>query len=417
MKFLIINRSKLDTTPYLHWLGDGNEAVLITAASAVSRAPGAAEAELKGYLEVFVLKDFHENPSVETTAIELHRRHGFDAVIATNEFDLLRAARLRVALGIPGQQPAQAEAYRDKLRMKDLLSAAGVPVAPYAAVPHATALHAFAADHGYPVVVKPRRGAGSMGVEVLRDPAELNAYIERTPALGGDDGAPLMAEKYIEHDLFHIDGLVVDGRPALIWPSACSSCLGYRDGEVLTSAMLDAHDPLTGALQDLTVAAMEALGLDDAMAFHAEAFLAPNGDLLLNEIGCRVGGGKIYETVRLGFGTDMVADHIRALGSVPLASEPAEAPRQAAGFAIFPGRPGTLTAAPDTCPVDGVDQYRLNVPVGTVLGRAEHSSARIASVVVRGADRNEVEDVLRKAVDWFESSAVVEPPAEPADRP
>lgn len=416
MKFLIINRSKLDTTPYLRWLGDSNEAVLLTSTGAVSAAAEAAEAELAGYLEVVTFKDFHNNPAVESKAIELHRHHGFDAIIATNEYDLLRAARLRAALDIPGQQLAQAEAYRDKLTMKDTLAAAGVPVAPYAAIPHVTALHTFAEEHGFPVVVKPRRGAGSMGVEVLPDAEALSAYIARTPALGGDDGAPLMAEKYIEHDLFHIDGLIVEGRPTLIWPSACSSCLGYREGAVLTSAMLDAHDPLTGALQELTLAAMEALSTEDTMAFHAEAFLAPNGDLLFNEIGCRVGGGKIYETIRLAFGTDMVADHIRALGAVLPTPDPVAAPPQTAGFAIFPGRPGTLTTAPETCPVDGVDQYRLNIPVGTTVGEAEHSSARIASVVVRGTDRSEVEDVLRKAVDWFEANTVIEPlTAQPAD--
>lgn len=83
-----------------------------------------------------------------------------------------------------------------------------------------------------------------------------------------------------------------------------------------------------------------------------------------------------------------------------------------AGFAIFPGQAGTLTHAPQSCTVDGVNQYRLNVEIGTVLGQAENSSARIASVVVEGATRSEVEDVLERASRWFAEATVVEPRTE-----
>ncbi|MDH6111840.1 biotin carboxylase [Kitasatospora sp. MAP12-15] len=409
MKILILNRSNLATTPYLDWLGADDEAVLLTSAGAASQDPDLAAAELAGYEEVVTFDRFHENPAVETAALELHGRHGFDALIAMNEFDLLRAARLREAMGVAGQQRAQAEAFRDKLRMKELLTAAGIPVAPFAPIAHATALHTFVAEHGYPVVVKPRRGAGSMGVEVLRGADDLTAYLEAHPELGGDDGAPLLAEKYIEHDLFHIDGLIVDGTPVLIWPSACSSCLAYREGAVLTSAMLDPEDPLTESLRRLTLQALATLSGSETLAFHAEAFLTPNGDLLLNEIACRVGGGKIYEATRLAFGVDLVREYVQAVGSGRTGREPVSRPERAGGFAIFPGSPGTLVAAPQECPVDGVDQYRLNVPVGTVLGRAEHSSARIASVVVAGRNRAEVENSLETAVRWFSNATEIEP--------
>ena len=409
MTILILNRSNLATTPYLAWLGEGDEAVLLTSVGAISLDEQTAKEELSGYRHVVTFEAFDGNPSVEIQALELHRQYGFDSVIAMNEFDLLRAARLRAAMGLPGQQPHQAEAYRDKLRMKELLTAAGIPVAPFAAVPHASDLHTFAATHGYPIVVKPRRGAGSMGVEVLGSAQELVAYVERTPDLGGDDGAPLLAEKFVEHDLFHIDGLIVAGELVLNWPSACGSCLSYRDGSTMISAMLDPGDPLTEALQNLTLRTIEALSATEVMAFHAEAFLTPNGDLLLNEIGSRVGGGKIYETIRLAFDVDMVREFVRASGSASASLPASPRPVRSAGFAIFPGRPGTLTAAPQACPVVGVDQYKLNVPVGTVLGQAEHSSARIASVVVAGGNRNEVEDTLTKAATWFAEASAIEP--------
>lgn len=231
-----------------------------------------------------------------------------------SEFDLLRAARLRAALGIPGQTLASAKAYRDKAVMKELLAAAGIPMAPYAPIPDATTLHTFIAEHGYPVVVKPRTGAGSMGVEVLHDSAELAAYLELNPCLGGDDDAALLAEKFIAHDLFHVDGLVIDGVLVFSWPSACGSCLSYRDGDALVSAMLDAQDPLFEPLRQLTLEAMGALPTPATTTFHAEIFRTPEGELLLNEIASRIGGGKIYETCRLALDVDMARDYVRAVG-------------------------------------------------------------------------------------------------------
>lgn len=412
MRILVLNRSNLATTPYAQWLGPAHEVVLVTSTGAISTDPERARAELSGYREVVTFERFHANAAVETTALDLHRRHGFDAVIAMNEYDLLRAARLREAMGIDGQGTAEAEAFRDKLRMKEVLTAAGVRTTPFAPVAHVTDLYAFAAEHGYPFVVKPRRGAGSTGVEVLRDADGLAAYAEAHTALGDDDGAALLAEAYVEHELFHIDGLIVAGTTLLVWPSACTSALTYREGTVFTSTTLDAHDPLTEPLRELTLRAVRALSAWPTLTFHAEVFRTADGTLLLNEIASRVGGGKIYETVRLATGVDLVREYIQAVGDAGVHRPPVDRPERTAGFALFPGSPGTLAAAPaeGTCDVAGVDQYRLNVPVGTFLGVAEHSSARIASVVVGGEDRAAAGAVLAEAVDWFRAACEITPP-------
>ncbi|MFJ3909766.1 ATP-grasp domain-containing protein [Streptomyces sp. 2132.2] len=413
MKILVINRWKLATTTYLKWLGPGHEVVLLSSADGVSADPDKARAELVGYTDAVVLPDFHGNPLVEQKALELHATYGFEAVVATSEFDLLRAARLRAAMGVAGQTVESAEAFRDKLRMKQTLAAAGVPVAPFAAVPDATALHSFAAEQGYPIVVKPRRGGGSMGVEVLRDPAELADYAARHPELGGDDGAPLLAERFIEHELFHVDGLVAHGKLVFTSVSACGSCLSYRDGVGMTSAMLDPDDPLTEPLRELTLRTVEALPTPESFVFHAEAFLTPQGDLLLNEIASRVGGGKIYEACKLAYGVDTVAACVHAEGGGFPPPEAVESPDRLAGFVIFPGRAGTLDEAPTSCPVDGVDQYRLIAEIGSDLGVAAHSSAHIASAVVHGASHRDVRRVLDDVVRWFDESTVITPRPEP----
>jgi biotin carboxylase len=253
-----------------------------------------------------------------------------------------------------------------------------------------------------------------MGVDLLRHHDDVIAYLERNTKLGGDDDAFLLAEKYTEHDLFHVDGLILDGEPVLVWPSECSSTLSYRDGIAYTSALLDPDDPLTPQMQELTLRTVEALSFSQTMTFHAEIFRTPDGRLIMNEIGCRIGGAKIYETIQLAFGIDLAREYVHAVGSPAAAPPRVTAPRVAAGHATFPGRPGTLVSAPQECAIPGVDQYRLNVPEGTVLDVAEHSSSRIASVVVKGADRAEVLDTLDRAVRWFDETAVIAPRGDPA---
>ena len=70
-------------------------------------------------------------------------------------------AEARERLGVPGMRAEQARNFRDKARMKEVLRAAGLPVARHHLVSSAEAAWAFEREVGYPVVVKPPAGAAS----------------------------------------------------------------------------------------------------------------------------------------------------------------------------------------------------------------------------------------------------------------
>lgn len=261
MRFLVLNRTPLGGRRFPDWLGDDHEAVLVTDPAAVSQDPDVRRAQLAGYLHSELFEGFHFNPLVEARALDLHRTFGFDRIIALSEFDILRAARLRGLLGAPGQDVTSATAFRDKLTMKRILERAGVPLAPYAPAAHLDDLLTFIRVHDYPVVVKPRRGGGSMDVHVLRGEDDLVALLGADGSLGSDDGAQLLVEKYVEHELFHVDGIVVDGQVRLMWPSSQgeTTCLDIREGRVLRSCLLDPDDVLLDPLRSLTRQALDAL--------------------------------------------------------------------------------------------------------------------------------------------------------------
>ncbi|MFF7338195.1 ATP-grasp domain-containing protein [Streptomyces sp. NPDC008163] len=364
-----------------------------------------------------ILPDFHFNPLVELHALELHRKMGFDRVVALSEFDILRAARLRQLMDLPGQDVGSAVAFRDKLRMKRLLDGAGVRVAPYAPVSHLDDLLGFVEQHGYPVVVKPRRGGGSMGVHVLRDRDGLTALLAAHRDLGTDDGAQLLVEKYIEHELFHVDGIITDGQPLLMWPSTQgdTSCLDIMRGRALHSCLLDADDPLLEPLREITRSALAALPVPGTFMFHAEVFRDAEGLLVFNEVASRMGGGMIEHVLQLGFGITLPEVYVRSLAANDVPLIPA-APERIAGLSLFPPRPGTLLEIPDTCPVPGISAYHRHAEAGTVLKPALMSVEKIGSVLATGATRADVETSLAEALDWFERSTVIRADGEPTAR-
>ncbi|MFD8141729.1 acetyl-CoA carboxylase biotin carboxylase subunit family protein [Streptomyces sp. NPDC059708] len=320
MRFLVLNRTPVAQYRYPEFLGEAHDVVLITDAAAVPADADERAAVLRGYAHVEVVEEFHANPAVELMALRLHEKWAFERLLALSESDLSRGARLRAAMGVPGHSAAGVDTFRDKYAMKSALWEAGVPLLPFAAVRHATDLADFIAGHGYPVVVKPRRGGGPEGVEVLHAPDDLPAFLGRHPEAGTDDGALLLAETHLEHEAFHVDGVLVDGEIRLVWPSAAAG-----------GTPVEPQDPLSDELCALAVAALRALPAPRDCVFHAEVFRGRDGTLVLNGIsaGARDDAGSGLRLAEL---------HLRSLtGNSPA---PVSArPRRTAGPALLPARP------------------------------------------------------------------------------
>ncbi|MDE1675332.1 ATP-grasp domain-containing protein [Nocardia gipuzkoensis] len=406
MYYLVLNRLDLASTPFDDWLGPGHNAVVL---SGIESAPDEVGAKLaKSVRTELQIVDEFESAAVEYLALELHQNNRFDEIITFSELDLLRAARLREAMGIDGQTVVSAASFRDKVLMKDLLSKGGIPVATYVQVRYATDLIGFARHNGYPIVVKPRYGAGSVGVEVLHTEDSLYAYLKEKPELGSDPGASLIAERYVDHKLYHVDGIVAGEKTALMWPSRMTSCLGYRTGEALLSCMLGRTHALHSQLCAITQSAITTLPTPGNAVFHAEVFECADGSLLLNEIACRPGGGRVISTINEAFDINLIKLYVQLLSGSVTVSEIPSNPKRSAGFVCFPPRPGVVRQIPSKCPLESILQYRTKVKPGDILHEAAHSVDNIASAVAVGNSAEEVEHTLRRMVEWFSEGLVIE---------
>ncbi|MBC2879510.1 MULTISPECIES: ATP-grasp domain-containing protein [Streptomyces] len=360
----------------------------------VTAAPAAAGVPLGGFRHVETVPDYEDDAAVDRVIDALCRDHRVERVLTTAEIDVVRAARARERHGLPGQSVESALAYRDKYRMKRLAARGGVPVAPMARVRDTDGVRSFAARHGFPVVVKPADGGGSVGVRVLRDASAA----ARLPA-----GEGLLVERFVDGVVCHVDGLMAGGR---VLHAVASRYLHSNldtavRGLPSVSGMLPADEPvakrLCAAAAD-TVAALPPVV--EVTAFHAEFFHTPDDGIVLCEIACRPGGCGIPQAYELTTGVQPYAAQLRGqAGRISGVEVAGGRPRH--GWAWFPPRAGVLRCLPASCPLPGTVRYTACGRVGARYRGPASSTDRVAELVFRVDDARPLEDVLREVDDWW----------------
>ncbi|MCX0242535.1 ATP-grasp domain-containing protein [Streptomyces drozdowiczii] len=311
-----------------------------------------------------------ERPGTGDTAAEVvaavHDLPRPDLVVALSEYDLLPAARVREALGVPGPRVADVLPTRDKVVMKAAVAAAGLRTPRYA--PLARAL-ASGVEWTGRTVLKPLAGASSEGVTAYPTVREaLDAVRGGAVAVDVDDHE---VEEFVEGDVVHVDGVLADGRPLAVQASRyVGTCLGYAQGAPLGSLQVDTPP----ATVDFTLACLRAVGITEG-PFHLEAIETADGPVFL-EVGARVGGADVSDTFELATGVHMSSVHLRLLtgeSHVPAAA-PAAAPDARYGWFVVPGH----TLGSRFCRVEGEKPFRDDPLVHRWVQRAPHEPVKTA---------------------------------------
>jgi acetyl-CoA carboxylase biotin carboxylase subunit len=119
------------------------------------------------------------------------------------------------------------EAMADKVRARNIVSAAGVPVVPGTEQAITPELAGAEAERiGFPIMVKAAKGGGGIGMTVVRSPAELDAAVSTATARAGAafGDASVFLERYVENPR-HIEVQVLgeaDGRIYHLYERECS---------------------------------------------------------------------------------------------------------------------------------------------------------------------------------------------------
>ncbi|MEU1148798.1 acetyl-CoA carboxylase biotin carboxylase subunit family protein [Streptomyces sp. NPDC005863] len=378
-------------TPYDKWAADtGVRPYLLVSAA---KFP-----QYRHIPDAVSVADFREGGEAERLALDLAGRTPIGAVIARMEGDLLRAARLRELLGVPGQDFAGALAFRDKVHMKDLVRRSGLEVPEFAPVRVAFDLFGFVRHHGYPVVVKPALGSGSTGTRVLRGPADLARLLA--------DGLPEQAEveRFVEGRMYVVDGLVAEGAPVATFASRyLNDCLSFHDGVYLGSAQLASNHPLTNRLITYAHTVLASLPTPECTTFHLEVFHTPDDRLVLCEVGSRTGGALTSPAIHAATGFSLDEQWFRAQvapRTLSTARPHGVAPGRSAGWVVFYPERATLAALPQN-PPPFVAEERLRATIGAPYEGGVKSAHYLAAYVLTGADDEEIERNAQELARWF----------------
>lgn len=242
---------------------------------------------------------------------------------------------VRDALGIPGVGERVARNFRDKQRMKEVLAAAGLPVARQRRVESAADAIAFAREVGG-MVLKPLEGVGGVATVRVRSMDELHGVLGR---LAPSPQRPFLAEEFVVGTERSFETVVVDGEP--LWWS--STRYADRPLEVLEAPWKqwcvilprEEDEAVPARFLATNVAALRALGLQTGLA-HMEWFQRPDGSPVIGEVGARPPGAGFMDMIGRVHGVDFWGRWVRLM--VTGQFEPMPPRRFAGGFAFFRGQ-------------------------------------------------------------------------------
>ncbi|GAA2651231.1 acetyl-CoA carboxylase biotin carboxylase subunit [Paractinoplanes durhamensis] len=336
-----------------------------------------------------------------TGAQAIHPGYGF----LSENADFARAVEANGLIWVG--PPADAiTAMGDKINARNLMAAAGVPVAPGTHEPAATVEAAIeaATTIGYPVMVKAAAGGGGMGMAVAADEEGLTKEYDKVRAFAErmfGDGSVLI-ERYfprVRHVEVQILGLA-DGRVIALSERECS--VQRRNQKLVEEAPSPAVTPeLRERLLAAAVLAGEAVGYRNAGT--VECLLDPaTGEFFFLEMNTRL--QVEHPITELIHGIDLVEEQLRIASG-----EVTEVARATSGHAIelrinaedpkrfLPG-PGKIT----TWVEPSGDGTRVDSGYADGNTVTPFYDSLMAKLIVFGTDRDDALAKLRTAVAGFQ---------------
>jgi formate-dependent phosphoribosylglycinamide formyltransferase (GAR transformylase) len=269
--------------------------------------PALARQHLAGYLRVPNLTD---EDAVVRAVVAGVGGHRIERVVCLWEPGVVLAARLREALGVPGMREAQAQTFRNKDLMKQKVTAAGIRTARHASAKTIAEVRDAAREIGFPVIVKPIAGAGSMDTVKAATPEELDRALAQVKSYD-----EVNVEEFIDGEEFTYDTICIDGK--IVYENVC-----YYRPNPLIARSTEWISPQTIALRDLSppdVRAGIALGhevlkaLDFGTGFtHMEWFYTAKKEAVFGEIAARPPGAHTVDLMNFVGDVDLFSGYAEA---------------------------------------------------------------------------------------------------------
>ena len=322
-----------------------------------------------------------------------------DAVISTYENYILPTAWIAKHLGLPGLPIATAEACTDKYLMRSLFAKAPEKISPaFMTVNDENDIRKFAADHGFPIILKPANLAKSLLVtksnsldELVKNYRRSTELLQTTYQKYAPNRTPkLIIEEFMQGSIHSVDAFITaDGTPHVldqIVDYQTGYDIGYDDNfhySRLLPSKLSAESQ--ASLIHCAEIGIRALGMKNSPA-HVEIIMTPKGPRIV-EIGARNGGYR-ERMHRIANGIDITGAALSlALGK----PHDAVATRNnaCAVLELFPKIPGAfvgISHIQELVKLDSLEYFNVKVENGEYIGKAADGYKMTAVIMLHNSD-------------------------------
>ncbi len=264
------------------------------------------------YYRVENLSDYGE--VIRACGYFTHRYGKIDRIESHNEHWLELEAALRSDFNIPGINRHEIMDMKLKSRMKKAFKKARVTVVDGVIVNNMAEAHAFIADHGYPVIVKPDNGVGAADTWRLNNDGELEQFFTRKPLVD------YFMEPFVTGGIETFDGLV-DATGQVVFYSSLVYGSGVMES-VNNEVDLHYHIPrvLPKDVVKAGLATVKAFGIRERF-FHVEYFRTPQNQLIGLEINIRPPGGLTVDMFNYANDIDIFTEYSNIVLGRPFSAD------------------------------------------------------------------------------------------------
>jgi acetyl-CoA/propionyl-CoA carboxylase, biotin carboxylase, biotin carboxyl carrier protein len=344
--------------------------------------------------------------------LDVARRSGADAVHPGYGFFAENAAFARrvIEAGITwiGPHPEAIDAMGDKIRARQAMVAAGVPVVPGGtdSIADASAAQQAAEKYGLPLALKASGGGGGKGLKVARSVEELeSAFSTAQREASAYFGNPtIYVERYLENPK-HVElQILADKHETVLHVGERDCSLQRRHQKLWEEAPALIPDGVRAGLRAAGVQAARAIGYDSAGTIEC---LVSGDAFYFLEMNTRI---QVEHTVSEEIsGIDLVREQILVAAGRPLSFTQEQIEAGFRGHAIEV-RVNAEDPAQNFRPAPGtVERYKEPGGFGVRVDSAAYPGftitpdydSMIAKLIVRGRTREETLERLGRAIDEY----------------
>ncbi|MES0173938.1 acetyl-CoA carboxylase biotin carboxylase subunit family protein [Mesorhizobium sp. M0006] len=309
--------------------------------------------------------------------------------------------------GLPGPDPTSVERCADKFVQRELLLAAGIPVPAYRLARNEAEVKRAAAEMGFPVIVKPAVGSGSIGVRLCRNAGELVHHFRRMLSESNCTTPRILIEEFVQGPFYSVEIMADEIIGVVAVEFGPEPHFVFRQ----TTFPAPVTDREYAKISDVSLSCLRSLGLGWGPS-NIELRWTNRGPVVI-EVNPRLAGALEPQLVHLAYGVDLVIEHIKLLIGAESDLRRRHSHTAAARF-LLPDLDGTLEwidGDSQAAAVPGVVEVKLDVEPKAIIMRKGDYRDTIGHIIAASPSRARTEDILQRAVDLIKWSVASSPKA------